>query len=74
MDAFLQAASGELGSYISELLHEIFKGGPSITLSLKDEQLWKMLRLMFIRGKETSSMTIVTLMDTFQDILLVRAK
>ena len=60
-----------LGPHIGELLREIFRGGPSITLSLKEEHMWKMIRVMFIGGRDNVSMTTAAFLDAFQEILLV---
>lgn len=72
MDAFIKAASGPLDFHISELLHEVFRGGPSVTLSLDEDQLWRMIHVIFAKGKETTSMATAALLDAFQELLQVR--
>ena len=74
LDSFIRAIPGELGPHFSELLREIFKGGPSITLSVKEDQLWKMVRLIFARGKEESSLTNSALLEALHELLLVSAR
>ena len=71
LDAFIKAAAGELCPYIGELLCEIFSGGPSITLSVKTDQIWKLMWLIFTRGKENFSHTNTALMDALIELLMV---
>lgn len=73
LDAFIKAVPGELGPYIGELFCEIFKGGPSITLSLKEDQLWQMINLIFARGNESFTDTHAVLLDAFHELLIVKA-
>ena len=68
----MKAIPGDLGPNISELLHEIFRGGPSITLSLKEEQIWKMICLIFAKGKEKCSDTNAELLEAIHEFLIVR--
>ena len=71
MDSFIKAASGELGPYFGELLHEIFTGGPPITLSVKEDQIWKIMRLIFARGKKRNTITNAALLSALNELLLV---
>lgn len=71
LDAFIKATSGDLGQNISELLREIFRGGPSITLSLNEDQLWRMMLVMFRREKEADSMNTAALLDALNELLHV---
>ena len=67
----IKAASGELGPYIATLLRELFQGGPYIALSLTEDQLWRMMQVMFARGRETSCVTTAALLDGFHELLMV---
>ncbi len=72
MDTFIKAASGELGPYIGELLREIFAGGPSMTLSVKEDQIWRMMCLVFSKRKQTNTLTNSYLLEALNELLLVR--
>jgi hypothetical protein len=71
LDSLIKAAKGELGPYIGELLREIFAGGPQITLSLKEDQIWKLMRLIFAKGKEFNSFTNASLLSALIELLVV---
>lgn len=70
LSSFIKAASGDLGPQIGELLREIFAGGPSITLSMKEEDIWKIMRLIF--GKKYNTLTNASLLDALNELLLVK--
>ena len=46
-------ASRFIGSPVGALLREIFSGGPTITLNIKEEQIVQMMQFVFARD-ETS--------------------
>ena len=71
MNIFIKAAAGELGPYIGELLREIFNGGPSVTLSVKEEQIWRIICLIFAKPKKMNSLTNAALLDALNELLLV---
>ena len=72
LDAFITAAAGELGPFIGQLLCEIFKGGPSIALSLKYDQIWEMMKLIFARREdESNSESACALLGALHELLLV---
>lgn len=72
MDTFITGALGELGPLLGLLFREIFRGGPIITLPVKEEHLWKMIRLIFAKEKTTSTVTNSALLDAFHELLFVR--
>ena len=42
-------ASGHIGSPVGTLLKEVFSGGPTISLKIKEEQVVQMMHLVFAR-------------------------
>jgi hypothetical protein len=72
LDDFIKAASGELGVQIGELLREVFSGGPSISLSIKEDQIHKILQTVLANGKESYTSTNSALLDALNELLLVR--
>ncbi len=71
LDDFIKAASGELGFQIGELLQEVFSGGPSISLSVKEDQIWRIIRLMFGKGKEIYTERNSALLLALNELLMV---
>lgn len=72
MDAFINAASG-MHNVVGELLREIFIGGPSITLSVTEEQIWKIMRVIFARRRGNFPQTNNSvLLEALHELLLVR--
>ena len=72
VDVFIKAASGELGYHIGELLWVVFSGGPSISLSVKEDQLWKIIKLMFAKGKEFHAQRNSVLLAALNELLMVK--
>ena len=72
LDVFIKAASGELGFQIGELLQEVFSGGPSVSLSVNEDQIWRIIQLMFSRGKEIYVDRNAALLEALNEILLVQ--
>ena len=56
---------------IGELLQEIFCGGPSISLTLKDDQIWRIFRLLFSKGKEYYAERNAALLGALNELLMV---
>ena len=71
LDVFIKAASGELGFQIAKLLREVFSGGPSISLSVKEEQIRRMIRLIFGMRKEIYIQRNAALLDALNELMMV---
>lgn len=71
LDAFIKAIPGKLGPSIGVLLCEIFSGGPSITLSVKEDQIWRMVCKLFAKGKEAHCQTNSALMSALTELIQV---
>ena len=71
MDVLIKAASGELGFQIGKLLREVFSGGPSISLSVNEEHIWRIIQLIFGKGKETHTQRNAALLDALNELLIV---
>ena len=71
LDVFIKAVSGEIGFQVAELLQEVFSGGPSISLSVKEEQLWRIIKLMFRKGKEFYAQRNAVLLRALNELLMV---
>ncbi len=72
LDVFIKAASGELGFQIGELLREVFSGGPSISLSVKEDQICSILQTTFVNGRDNCTSSNSVLLDALSELLLVR--
>ena len=72
LDDFIKAASGELGFEIGKLLCVVFSGGPSISLSLKEEQIFKILHTVFVKENEDRTDINAALLDAISELMLVR--
>lgn len=70
-DIFLNVMSGDLGPSVGILLQEIFRGGPTISLAVKEGQIQKMLQSMLAKGKETAAETNSALAEALQELVLV---
>ena len=57
---FLKAATF-IGAPVGTLLQEIFSGGPSISLKVKEEVIVRMMHLVFV--KEESDLSSASLLD-----------
>ena len=71
VDVLIKAASGELGVLIGELLKEVFSGGPSISLTVKEEQMWRIIKQLFSKGKEAYPLKNSTLLAALNELLMV---
>ena len=73
MDIFLNVImkTNELGLYIGGLLQKIFSGGPSIALSVSEDQIGKIMMIIFGRGNENSSRINAALMESLEELLMV---
>ena len=61
-----------LGFQIGELLREVFSGGPSISLSVKEDQMHRIMQTMFANGKEDYTSKNSALVGALNELLLVR--
>jgi hypothetical protein len=48
-------ASRYIGSSVGTLLSEIFSGGPTITLKIKEEQIIQMMHFVFARDEDSDT-------------------
>ena len=71
LDSFIKASSGELAPYIGELLCEVFRGGPSITLLVKDEQIWQIVRKIFAKDVEAKPKKMASFLDALIEFAMV---
>ncbi len=70
---FLKSSHGALGISIGLLMREVFSGGPSIALKVKDDQIVSIMNFLFINiENEAFIPTKVTLVDALIELLLVR--
>lgn len=69
LDTFIKMASGELFLHIGELLNEMFTA--SISFSVKEEQIQKILKIVFAKGEEKYPLRNSVLMGAVQELLLV---
>lgn len=72
MDVFIKAASGELGFEIGELLREVFSGGTSILLSIKEDQIRRIMWTVFAKGQENSTSKNSALIAALNELMLVK--
>ncbi len=71
LHVFIKGCSGHLGHYIGLLLREVLSGGPSVTLKVKEEDIFKMMCVLFTSEKETASTTKYTLFSALMEFLEV---
>ena len=71
LDVFLKACvkgSGQLDLSIGLLLQETFKGGPSVTLSVKEDHIVTMMNLLLKKGSSSDPAILCALTE----ILMVK--
>ena len=72
MEQFLNVSScSHLGPHIGALLREIFRGEPSISLSVSEDQIMKIMQAICSKKKEMSTQTNAALVDALQELLMV---
>ena len=57
--------------HIGVLLREMFSGGPSISLTVKEDQIWRLITQLFSKTKEICPLKNSALMDALNELLIV---
>ncbi len=71
LHVFLKASTSELGPYIGDLLREVFSGGPLVTLAVKEEHIYSIMKIVFVNRGKTLSHTNVSIINALLELLLV---
>ncbi len=71
LHVFLKASNSELGPYIGDLLREVFSGGPSITLAVKEEHIYSIMNLVFLNRGEKCTSVNMSIINALFELLLV---
>lgn len=58
VDLFLRAASADVAPHVARLLREIFSGGPSLSLKIKESQIASIMDKVFLKNTRSGQATI----------------
>ena len=64
-------ASRFIGSPVGALLREIFSGGPTITLKIKEEQIVQMMQFVFSQDESSGSGGKLSMILALQELIKV---
>ena len=71
LQVFLKASTSKLGPFIGDLLYEVFSGGPSVTLAVKEDHIYTIMNLVFVNRGEKCSKLNMSIINALLELLLV---